>query len=187
MFFECLLSVFECLFHLRRRYIRAAKELQPKHSKQAQMEMDLDKNEVRRLILNNSTKISTLPIVSLSTYTKIFEAIHIDSQKSCFIRCKICRKLLLFKRGCWNTIIRHYNQHRDSCSGILIKRDSNKITPLQHSLHRLKKFLKTGGRPKIRKILQKRDVSTGTEYLIRWKHQKPEKLCWIPSSLYQKL
>ena len=149
--------------------------------------MDLEKNEVLRLILNNSTKISTLPIVSRSAYTKMFDAVHIDSLDSGFVRCKICRKLLLFKRGCWNTIIRHYNQHRDSCSGILIKRDSNKISPLQHSLHRIKKILKTAGRHKIRKLLQKRDGLDGTEYLVRWKHQKPEKIYWITRSLYQRL
>ena len=149
--------------------------------------MDLDKNEVGRLMLYNSTKISRLPIVSRSAYTKTFQAIHIDSVDSGFIQCRICYRLLSFKRDNWTTIIRHYNQHQESNNSIRDKRHCNKIKPAQHSVHRLKRFLKSRRLPKIRKILQKRKGSNGAEYLIRWKHQKPRKICWITRSLFKRL
>ena len=149
--------------------------------------MDLDKNELRSLILSNSTKISAHPILSQSAYTKTFEVIHIDSLDSGFVRCKICMRLLSFKSDRWTTIIRHYKQHHKYHNVIQDKRDCTKIIPLHHSFRRLKKFMKNGRRPKIRKLLQKRNGSSGTEYLIRWKQQKPDKICWITRSLFKRL
>ena len=127
--------------------------------------MDLDKNDVCQLILIRSPKISTLPIISRSVYTKIFEAFHIDSQPSGFIQCKICMRLLSFKSDTWTTIIRHYNHHQECHNASRKKRDYVIITPVQHSLHRLKKFLKIARPPKIDKILEKRTVTSGIEYL----------------------